>query len=110
MQEEDARVDTMGEGNDTPTATDNEVMYTPGPWGLAGAQIRANDGHGQHVGTYQIRRADGLVMAAAPELLAALRELVRAWDATQYQVSDRLEQALQDADAAIAKAEGRSSK
>lgn len=42
---------------------------TPGPWGLRGAQIRAEDGRGMHVATYQVSRADGLLLAAAPVLL-----------------------------------------
>jgi hypothetical protein len=51
--------------------------------------------------------ANARLIAAAPELLAALRELVRAWDHTTYAVPDRMEAALTAADAVIAKAEGR---
>lgn len=49
--------------------------HTPGPWGLRGVQIRANDGRGQHVATYQIGRADGLLIAAAPRMLAVLQDI-----------------------------------
>ena len=48
------------------------------------------------------------VLALNSDLLAALRELVRAWDATSFPISTRMEMALKDADAAIARAEGRS--
>lgn len=46
--------------------------------------------------------------AAAPEMLAALRQLVRVWDRSTLPVSEDMQSALTDADAAIAKAEGRS--
>jgi hypothetical protein len=52
--------------------------------------------------------ADARLIAAAPDLFAALCELTRAWDSTQFPVSDRMQMALDDADRAIAKAEGRS--
>lgn len=44
---------------------------------------------------------------AGAEMLAALRELVRAWDSTTFPVPDRMEAALLAADVIIAKAEGR---
>lgn len=49
---------------------------TPGPWALRGYQIRADNGKGAHVGTYQISKADGELMAAAPMMAAALEELL----------------------------------
>lgn len=49
---------------------------TPGPWGLRGCQIRANDGRGAHVATYMIERADGVAIAFVPEMLDLLRSLV----------------------------------
>lgn len=51
---------------------------TPGPWGLRGYQIRADEGAGQHVGTYVTNKADGVLMANAPELRAALEWLLTA--------------------------------
>lgn len=44
--------------------------HTPGPWGLRGYQVRADNGLGQHVATVQNGSADGALVAAAPELLA----------------------------------------
>lgn len=41
-------------------------------WALRGCQIRADDGRGPHVGTYQRERIEGVLMAAAPELLDML--------------------------------------
>lgn len=49
-------------------------MRTPGPWALRGFQIRSDNGQGAHVGTYQISVSDGLLMAAAPEMVALLEE------------------------------------
>jgi hypothetical protein len=54
------------------------MKHTPGPWALRGHQIRADDGVGAHVATYQIDRADGRLIAAAPELLTLARRLVAA--------------------------------
>lgn len=47
------------------------------------------------------------IMAAAPQLKSALRELVRAVVATKCPVADRLEAALYAADRALTKADGR---
>jgi hypothetical protein len=55
-------------------------MRSPGPWALRGYQIRAEDGHGAHVATYQISADDGRLMAAAPELLDTLRCFVKLCD------------------------------
>jgi hypothetical protein len=49
--------------------------------------------------------ANARLIAAAPDLLSALREMVRAWDASGLSVTARLDHALSDADAAITKAE-----
>lgn len=54
--------------------------HTPGPWGLRGAQIRADGGLGQHVATYQINQADGQLIAAAPELWRLLRDACNQLD------------------------------
>lgn len=48
------------------------MKRTPGPWKLRGTQVRADSGKGAHVATYQISVADGLLIAAAPELLSML--------------------------------------
>lgn len=42
---------------------------TPGCWALRGHQVRANEGRGQHVADYRTSVADGILLAAAPELL-----------------------------------------
>jgi len=52
------------------------MTTTPGPWALRGSQIRAENGTGAHVATYQISRDDGLLIAAAPKLLDALEHLL----------------------------------
>ena len=56
---------------------------TLGRWELRGVQIRADGGHGCHVGTYQRSRADGLIMAAAPELLEMLLNACASLDAAE---------------------------
>ena len=48
------------------------MKRTPGPWKLRGYQVRAEAGNGAHVATYQISIADGVLIAAAPELLQML--------------------------------------
>lgn len=45
---------------------------TPGPWALRGYQIRAEGGLGKHVADYRISVADGLLIAAAPEMFEML--------------------------------------
>jgi hypothetical protein len=45
---------------------------TPGPWALRGYQVRADNGQGKHVATYQTSEADGRVLAASRELLDLL--------------------------------------
>lgn len=56
------------------------MKRTDGPWGLRGYQIRANGGHGAHVATYQISAADGIAIAAVPELLDFLDRACGALD------------------------------
>lgn len=41
---------------------------TPGRWALRGHQIRADEGRGQHIADYRTNVADGILLAAAPEL------------------------------------------
>jgi hypothetical protein len=52
-------------------------LYTPGPWGLRGYQIRADGGQGTHVATYQCTESDGSLIAAAPDLYEALVTLLQ---------------------------------
>lgn len=59
------------------------MKRTAGPWALRGYQIRAKSGRGAHVATYQISRADGLLIAAAPELLDMLDTACHALDAAE---------------------------
>lgn len=56
---------------------------TPGPWALTGVQIRADNGHGAHVATYQITRVDGMLIAAAPVLLELLLVACACLDAAE---------------------------
>ena len=99
--------------------------HTPGPWQVAGHGTTVDHTHERSrrppvarcglthglgpAGDEDRANAEFIVRAcnSHDELLAALRELTRAWDSTQFPVSDRMDAALKDADAAIAKAEGR---
>lgn len=56
---------------------------TPGPWGLRGSQIRGKGGQGAHIATYQTCREDGLLLAAAPDLLGLLVTAAEALDASE---------------------------
>lgn len=116
-QEEVARMDTTGDSKDNRTAPANEPTHTPGPWRAAigddddqragefelaclehhiyGTNIYApgeyySDSHAEHL-------ANAHLIAAAPELLAALK-------AIQKYVLSEHDMGL--VDAAIAKAEG----
>jgi len=53
--------------------TSPQVMKS---WALRGYQIRDDDGRGQHVATYMRTAAEGHLMAAAPELLAACEHML----------------------------------
>jgi hypothetical protein len=105
-----------------------KTQHTPGPWesfcyGPEGTKIRAGDvavatlaGHARGDGeAARALVADGHLIAAAPELLTALRELVGASEAYASSEPDMpshratchdLDAALEQARAAIAKAEG----
>jgi len=79
----------------------DELKNTPGPWGLRGVQIRADGGQGPHVGTYRITRSDGVLMAAAPELLEMLLEACDSLDAAErhsesHTTADRIRARLSD--------------
>lgn len=94
-----------------------DCSHTPGPWEI-------NEGDGMPIAKVSLLAitapcipdigslsrdeilANARLMAAAPDLLSALRELVRAWDGTTFSVNERMQTALNDADAAITKAEG----
>jgi hypothetical protein len=75
--------------------------HTLGPWALRGFQIRADNGAGAHVATYQISRADGRLLAAAPELFELAQRLVAAEDAEEF--GDRAWEIVHDARALIAR-------
>jgi hypothetical protein len=49
-------------------------------WGLRGVQIRAAGGVGAHVATYMTNRDDGLLLAAAPRMLAMLIDACETLD------------------------------
>ena len=91
----------------------NETKHTPGPWeavGLTVCQVPPGGreiifgAHNTRSGDKDERQANARLIAAAPELLEALRGLVET-----SETRDRLaiEDALIHARAAIAKAEGR---
>lgn len=50
-------------------------MIDSANWALRGYQIRADDGKGQHIGTYVTNRRDGAVMAKAPRMLDVLDDI-----------------------------------
>lgn len=81
--------------------------HTPGPWHVAnGCQIRsAKD---QIAKAWMMRNGEGLanarLIAAAPEMLEALEEIVSAADGDGW---SQLDADLRKARAAIAKAKGR---
>ena len=96
--------------------------YTPGPWHLSssGIYIRKNDSPGWPAWNIaevnsdieeSTFRANAHLIAAAPELLAAIGSFLAAWDSGAYD-PDELVSALQDHDiindmrAAVAKARG----
>lgn len=59
------------------------MKRTPGPWAVRGYQIRADDGKGAHVATYQISIADGILIAAAPDMLRLLLDACSSLDACE---------------------------
>jgi hypothetical protein len=86
------------------------TKHTLGPWDVAAnfphgmTSICLHDGKGwQEVGTAKTEDAANL-MAAAPDLLKALQEIVAAADGKGWDVLDA---GFETARAAIAKAEGR---
>jgi hypothetical protein len=62
-----------------------ETAHTPtlDTWGLRGVQIRAAGGIGQHVATYMTNRDDGLLLAAAPRMLALLIDACETLDSME---------------------------
>lgn len=60
-----------------------QAAHTPGPWKVSkptGNYIDAPTGGSIAALTYGATKADARLIAAAPELLAALADLVRVWD------------------------------
>jgi hypothetical protein len=86
------------------------MSHTPGPWTyrpdgdfLRAIVQRGNDGGGQVYGTSTEREnADARLMAAAPDLLRALRSVLSDYEASPCHMRDVVTQAR----AAIAKATG----
>lgn len=97
-------------------------QHTPGPWGVNGDAIF--DSCGQRIGTafepfwrrgneapqrpLDVRNANARLIAAAPELLQCLRDLTGGlWIERAAEENWQISRMLNDARAAIAKAEGR---
>lgn len=90
------------------------VGHTPGPWWLHGPELsvygglksqivcRLHDAHGNAYGNWQ---ANARLIAAAPELLEALRDL-RSYLKLGISPSSHWRSLLESADAAVAKATG----
>ncbi len=84
-------------------------MITPGQWEASPWSSVVGGGVFAQILIAQVRssHADTLLMAAAPDLLGALRELVRAVDASLPHISKRIQEAMDDTEMAIAKAAGK---
>lgn len=95
------------------------IRHTPGPWSWDGCGVNDATEYRERIATYsrlhsldnpEARKANGRLMAAAPELLEILEAIVDgSWWASVEQVDDASEfdQALiVQARAAIAKAKG----
>jgi hypothetical protein len=86
-------------------------QFTPGPWRTTGLNVRAGDAlicyatnHWADDETPESeRQANANLIAAAPELLAVLRQLLREFQRVSYDYSGTQAKAL----AVIAKAKGR---
>lgn len=85
------------------------VKHTPGPWEAEigmDALVRCPDGRSFNVGDaiyHEDNRANALLIAAAPDLLAALLRLYRTADPAL----DEWEAAMSQAELALRKADGR---
>ncbi len=110
----------------------NDTRFTPGPWTIIGWCGEHEDGgaaieaaHGERIANtnsvygsnWTAYHANAHLIAAAPELYAALKALMENHDITSLWdqgpegegwQSDELSQTLQDAEDALAKAEGKS--
>lgn len=87
------------------------MSHTPGPWHVDGVEIIADGGRcivwelGQSL---EDRTADAALIAAAPDLLAALKTIAANSDEeNEWDAVEKLHANLAAAEAAIAKAEGR---
>jgi hypothetical protein len=97
-------------------STETKVAHTPGPWTARESSL-SQDGnlwfiHADITRAHSGRvaeawnEANASLVAAAPELLEALREVVASWDGTRDVIGPTIKAKLARADAAIAKAEG----
>lgn len=95
------------------------AQHTPGPWRVTGPNVRAGDALLAIVTDHwadektppKEKSSNAQLIAAAPDMLAALREAVRvleyAADALDAPAASHFRETISDARAAIAKAEGR---
>lgn len=85
-------------------SADRKVAHTPGPWFARGCEVVDADGGF----IAECQTADAPVIAAAPDLLAALIAASHALKSYQYgnSATDLAEQTANACDAAIAKALG----
>lgn len=95
-----------------PDSEESAVSFTPGPWGFVGRniydgrQVRIGWAAWPGVGGKAVGERNARLMAAAPNLLQALRELLTASE-LEGADSARFFDARNAGLAAIAKAEGR---
>ena len=92
-----------------------EIKHTPGPWEACGKAVHAETGreivfgsHNTRSGSDEEQRANARLIAAAPELLEACREVAEWLDLLKQNYPDMagLIRGCRKARAAIAKAEG----
>lgn len=84
----------------------SKTKHTPGPWGASGTVVRADNGQGAVIAELgkvrDVNLANAALIAAAPELLRALEDLLAVHETKRNLAHDVWEAAR----AAIAKAEG----
>jgi hypothetical protein len=88
------------------------TQHTPGPWAATGWEMREVSAHGHTIAlclggnsaeAARMARANAALIAAAPDMLAALEAILSCADARD---SDSMANAMTDARAVITKAKG----
>lgn len=82
-----------------------EPKHTPKPWRVAGQNIYGNEQNG-YICTWSGRLADAHLIAAAPDLLEACKDVICAVKRKEPLGGIVFQQAIDNVKAAVAKAEG----